>query len=375
MKIIFISHDAARTGGSILLLNLIRLLKESGGYESTVVLRKGGVLEADFSAVAQTFTWNNPIQAQNKRKLTRRIAERVSGKRDQNREILEEVAKADVIINNTITNGELLERILKGYGGKVFSYIHELKIASLRFASPKGINLTIQLSDKLLFPSQSVKYYLETIYHINPGKLFPLSYYLESEKVNEIRTAGNNEKTLVIGACGTLDWRKGIDIFISVASYLKHLNVLDEFAFIWKGADSNREEYLRSMYDIENAGLKEAIQFLPADREMNPFYNSIDVFFLPSREDPYPLVVLEAASFSKPVICFQNAGGASEFVQEDAGDVVPYMDIAAVASTMLSYKNDPVMRREKGRVAKLRFHSLHENKSLILEQFKQIIDN
>ena len=52
---------------------------------------------------------------------------------------------------------------------------------------------------------------------------------------------------------------------------------------------------------------------------------------LTSREDPYPLVCLEAAAVAKPIVCFAGAGGMPEFVEEDCGFVVPYLDIMAMA--------------------------------------------
>ena len=38
-KILFISHDATRTGAPILLLNLLRLLKETGVYQISILLK------------------------------------------------------------------------------------------------------------------------------------------------------------------------------------------------------------------------------------------------------------------------------------------------------------------------------------------------
>ncbi|MDP4286103.1 MAG: glycosyltransferase family 4 protein [Bacteroidota bacterium] len=377
LKILFISHDASLTGGSILLLNLIKLLNESGIYESTVLLRKGGPMEPDFAKVARTFTWDQPgvPETAKRKKIIRRLRNRFMGDDEQNSEILEEVRKTDVIINNTITNGELLETVLKDFSGKVFSYIHELEMASVRFATPRGIKLTLELSDKLLVPSDAVKHHLNSRYAIDLKKIVSLSYYIPTKVMdkNEVQHKTRNE--LIVGGCGTLDWRKGVDIFIGVARRLLSMDLLQYFVFTWKGANINSSEYAQCLYHIEKAGLSNRITLISADCEMDSFYNDIDIFFLSSREDPYPLVVLEAASYGKPIICFENAGGAPEFVKEDAGSTVPYLDISAVVTSLLEYKNNPEMVLEKGQKAKCRVQEMHQTKSAILQQFDQIVNN
>ena len=116
------------------------------------------------------------------------------------------------------------------------------------------------------------------------------------------------------------------------------------------------------------------LQLLPADNDQETFYKNTDVLFLSSREDPYPLVVLEAAAFAKPAICFKDAGGAPEFVLQDAGIIVPYLDILAVANALLLYQQTPALVREHGVVAKARLQELHQHKAFILKQFDDLVN-
>ena len=60
---------------------------------------------------------------------------------------------------------------------------------------------------------------------------------------------------------------------------------------------------------------------------MSDYFSIFDVFALMFREDPFPLVCLEAALLEKPNLCFARAGGASELVESDSGFVVPYLDL------------------------------------------------
>ena len=49
-------------------------------------------------------------------------------------------------------------------------------------------------------------------------------------------------------------------------------------------------------------------------------------------EDPFPLVMLEAAALATPTVCFLGNGGAPEFVEEDAGICVPSGNVEALAA-------------------------------------------
>ena len=59
-----------------------------------------------------------------------------------------------------------------------------------------------------------------------------------------------------------------------------------------------------------------------------------------SREDPFPLVAIEAASLGKPIICFENASGIPELMDGKGGFVVPYMNIDEMMNKIIKlYEN------------------------------------
>lgn len=53
----------------------------------------------------------------------------------------------------------------------------------------------------------------------------------------------------------------------------------------------------------------------------------VDAFVLPSVEDAYPLVVLEAMASGLPVVVAENIGTASLVTEPGAGIVVPALTI------------------------------------------------
>ena len=78
--------------------------------------------------------------------------------------------------------------------------------------------------------------------------------------------------------------------------------------------------------------MTDAVHFVGELENPHPLLNACDLFCLPSREDPFPLVMLEAGALGKPMVCFDGAGGAKEFAARGAGIVVPYLDVPAMAA-------------------------------------------
>jgi glycosyltransferase involved in cell wall biosynthesis len=82
--------------------------------------------------------------------------------------------------------------------------------------------------------------------------------------------------------------------------------------------------------------------------DITPYFAAADIFALTSREDPFPLVSMEAMSFGLPVVAFEGAGGAPELIGDQAGVVVPHLDLAAMAEAVTKLANDPQRREALG---------------------------
>ena len=102
--------------------------------------------------------------------------------------------------------------------------------------------------------------------------------------------------------------------------------------------------------------------------------DAFDVFFVSSREDPYPLVVLEAAMLAKPIICFDKAGGAKDFVEKDCGFVIDYLDVNKVAEKIIELKENPILRKEFGDSARKKALERH-NQDIAFQTFLNILNS
>jgi glycosyltransferase involved in cell wall biosynthesis len=132
-----------------------------------------------------------------------------------------------------------------------------------------------------------------------------------------------------------------------------------EVYFVWVGGgwSPDPEQF---EHDIRKSGLAEKVRFTGAVTNPADYCGAADVFVLTSREDPYPLVCLEAAALGKPIVCFGEAGGMPEFVEEDCGSVVPYLDVAAMADRVIALLGAPELRQTLGAAARRKVTERHD---------------
>ena len=186
------------------------------------------------------------------------------------------------------------------------------------------------------------------------------------------------EDAFIVGACGTVSFYKGIDIFIQLARAILRRMGDKPVCFIWVGdvrtGDVEGEVFRRMVRrDISKLGLDRFVRITGSVPDPEDYFCLFDVFTLTSRVDAFPLVVLEAAQAGKPVICFDGAGGAKEFVADDCGFAAPYLDIDAMADKVIELLSSEEKRGRCGRNARERV--LRErNVSVAAPQILKVIE-
>jgi glycosyltransferase involved in cell wall biosynthesis len=113
------------------------------------------------------------------------------------------------------------------------------------------------------------------------------------------------------------------DIFIRVARQV--IRKMPKVHFIWLGVGDN-------VFSAELKAEKEhwdegnQVHLIPRKSDSKPYFEATDLFFLSSREDPFPLVMLEAAFHGKPLVGFKDSGGISDFLQDFPDMLVGYLE-------------------------------------------------
>jgi len=158
----------------------------------------------------------------------------------------------------------------------------------------------------------------------------PILRKLEAEK-------GSNGALVVLGA-GSVNIRKGVDLFIATAAAVKRAHPKLAPYFIWVGdgyrptEDMGYSIYLKEQ--VARSGLEDCVRIVDEVTDLDPFYALADVFFLSSRLDPLPNVAIDAAHCGIPIVCFRGASGISDLMLPEpqlASGVVGYLDIDGAA--------------------------------------------
>jgi len=353
-KILFISHDASRTGAPKVLLELLKKLAEDTEYSFDVVFRKGGPLLEEFKQLSSCYVWEKKyifrsvlkeiILHQN---LTKFRSNKVRNK------LLNAVRNKHyrLVYANSAMSADLLLEITNNVKIPIVQHIHELEYMLQTFCDPVAFNKTIDRTTTFIAVSEIVKNNLIQNHDIKEEQIALIHAFIPNKiRTNKSRQQIRNELKLkeddfVIVGSGTLDLRKGTDLFIQVA---KQSRERKDFKFIWIGGDLFSRDYFIFQQDIIKLGLENNIIITGSVDNSYDYYNAGDVFLMTSREDPFPLVCLEAAQLKKPVICFKNAVGSTEFINNKNGAVIPYLDLKTMASEVRKLSEDKVLLKKKG---------------------------
>lgn len=374
-KILIISHDASLNGAPITLLRLMRLL-HGRGYRFNTLIRGRGILEKDFRELSDVFgIYKRPAPGH---KL-KRVLNNIAGYKPEF-DIRPFTSGIDLVLSNTITNGEVLSLVRNVFTGPVLSYVHELQMSSLFYTSAELLNNTMQISDQFLTSCDAVKQNLVMQYGIEPACISRLNYYLpglvpvEQNAVDAFKARNGIQASFVVAALATIDWRKGADVFIQVAMRLFRKHPGASVQFVWMGGHKDGIETKKMLFDIHNTGLEQKVIVIESSKAYSVIYDCINVLLLTSREDPFPLVVLEAASKSIPVVCFEKAGGAPELINGDAGATVPYLDAESMSDAIMQYYNNRALLELHGNNAKHKVAELYQDPDLIVAQLENVLE-
>lgn len=148
--------------------------------------------------------------------------------------------------------------------------------------------------------------------------------------------------------CGRLEWQKGPDLLIEAIPAILRLNGNSKFVFVGDGG--MRDSLQRRTWQL---GIEQAVRFL-GFRHTNETVNLFkltDGLCVPSRNEPFGIVILEAWSAGKPVVT-TDIGGPKEFVQHEYNGlkITPNPDsIAWGLGTLLSDFRKAQWMGENGR--------------------------
>ncbi|MCK9613787.1 MAG: glycosyltransferase family 4 protein [Bacteroidales bacterium] len=362
MKILFISHQASHTGAPIALLTFLRWLKNTRQHKIRIIILKGGELSGEFRHCGKT----RVLERKRKGKfemmmlglddLFPHIRQWINGLKLR---FITLFGSPDVIYLNSAASLTALPYIWGIRKTAVLCHVHEMEYA-LSSIMPKEIFISsCRNIRRFLVPSRAAAENLAVNYSVDanivdvvPGPVSLAQPILSKKNIREELKTGDD--TFIVMGAGLIAWPKAPEIFIMIAREVAALTSRS-FQFIWLG-ELYPPYYKGLAYDISKMDLADKVNFIGQVNNPIDYFQAADVFLLTSREESFGLVCIEAASQCKPVICFEGVGGMTDFVKDDAGFIVPYLDIKTAAEKIVELINNPELKEKLGKTGKKRVH-------------------
>jgi len=379
--VLFISHTAERNGAPLILLRFIRWIKEHTNLEIHILLRRPGELTSEFESVGSVFhvpRFSRFVSAALGALFGKSTVARIEDLRLRGK--VRRLNPA-LIYSNTITNPREI-MALAPLRIPTLCHVHEMEWICREFGLENAI-AAAPFIQRFISVATPVGEHLVRGIGVRPESIdtvreFSWSASPVPEKRKELRDAtrselGLDKETFVVGGCGTIEWRKGIDLFLAVAKAVSLRCKTRRFRFIWVGGPTRGVLFEQLQHDAALAGISDMVTFVGSCPSPEKYYAAMDAFALTSREDPCPLSMIEAAHFTLPIACFEGSGGAAEFVSNGAGIAVPYLDVERMANALLTLDSTPELRSRLGAAARERAQLNHDPDTQCAKLFEAMI--
>ncbi|MHA1249035.1 MAG: glycosyltransferase family 4 protein [Candidatus Helarchaeota archaeon] len=195
--------------------------------------------------------------------------------------------------------------------------VHSL--SSIKFTEKKISKINFQILLKnfklcarnknitLIFPSRSVynecskliKLEIEKQSHIINNPINISKFFIINKSIARSKIDIPNDKTPIILFIGNLQKHKGIFTLIEAAKILKSKNFNGKFLIIGDGPEKNKVKELIKIYQLED--MINIINYKNHE-ELIYYYNSADLFVLPSFSESFGITFIEAMACGIPVI-------------------------------------------------------------------------
>jgi len=244
-----------------------------------------------------------------------------------------------------INSASILHRVAHIAGKHRIPYVahfHEL-LSNFVYLKEEELKSTVQNARLLIGCSEIACRNLEVL----NGKNIHLFY--ESVKVGDVKSNAAKVKEIrnklnippgafVWAMSGFTQYRKGLDFIPEIMARMANTDM----HFIWIGRVNNSGYDYFMQEEIKKKGIS---NFHLVGEQADEFYDYMDcadAFVLTSREDAFPLVMIEAAALGKPIVSF-NSGGVREFLKEGMGKVVDSWNISDLTDAMLAVMNKKIL--------------------------------
>ena len=252
---------------------------------------------------------------------------------------------------NTVVSGCCAELLSQNHFYNL-TLVHEMEISSRLNAGEEQLAQIAAYADHIIFPARIVarEFFglLGETQAAGKCEILPQGLY---KKIGQLpdkagcarwlrERYGFSDESRIVLCAGTQGIIKGTDLIPFLARLLREAQI----HFLWLGNCSDRLFWHTMQKELRKMGLTERVRFEEYVSDAADYTKAMagaDVFLLPSREDSYPSVLLEAMACGTVAIAFEGGGGAQELLDENRGVLVPFLDLEQMALTIRDVAEHP----------------------------------
>ena len=354
-RLLLIAHELTASGSSLLLANLCQTYADMG-YAIVIMTENEGPIAT-------------PIQAAVDRSCG---LLRLSGRKRIRFCFLQRLQKMGfhLAIGNTVLSGRLALDLRKAGIRSIF-LIHEMTASLSILRMQQTARDLLGSGETLVFPAERVRdvflRYAGTSYRPEKLRLLPQGCRLSHSDVSQAQAAKRVRERLkipdnaaILVGSGAINFGKGVDLCLLVLQKLRKLETDRPYHLVWLGTVQEEDPFFQwLLVQIDACGLGGRMHFVGFIGDASTYCEMLsgsDVFFLSSREDSFPSVMIEAMCLQLPVLAFEGSGGGAEYIERHGmGVCVPMADVDAACSAAISicgnrgnYANADTERRARG---------------------------
>lgn len=233
----------------------------------------------------------------------------------------------------------------------------------------KYTNSILNISEKIIVPSEYFKHYVAGKYHLADNKLHIVHSGGVDKEIFYPKDKKSESNKLRIGYVGRISYGKGWATLLKACSELENMEY--ELIIVGNGPEEGKMNHMIQCLNLQNYVTR---YNLLSQKELNDIYNEIDVFVFPTEREgeSLGLVAIEAMACGTPVIASDFAApgdyvqdGVNGFKFERGNDV-------SLASRIYEFYRLSKDERKKLALGAVRTAEQYSSEN-IMEQMKRVL--
>jgi glycosyltransferase involved in cell wall biosynthesis len=210
-------------------------------------------------------------------------------------------------------------------------------------------------------PSRHTASQLVKVQGLHPAKVALLPHCLEPGfadhgSAEDAQQASPSGCILTVGRL--LSWEPGKGVDTVLRALPKVLDAFPRVRYFIIGDGDLRPNLERLAEDV---GVSGSVIFLghQSEEDLKHYYLHTDIFVMPSRQEGFGIVFLEAMGFGKPVVAAAFGGATDIVIDGQTGCLVEYGDVDTLADRLISILRDADLRGRLGSAGRKRVETTY----------------